>query len=95
MDKVRAKFRCVSVGLVFSHAELEDGKWCTPGTPGSVNKLSTTFKFMPVYSDKEGSENKRYWDATPGGGLELNVTKLPHDAFQPNKEYYLDITPAD
>jgi hypothetical protein len=92
MDKVRAKFKCVSVGLSYSHTEKADGTFCQPGTPDSRAVLASTWKFAPVYSNDKSSENNRFWQATPSGSLDLMTTKLPHDAFEPGKEYYLDIT---
>lgn len=45
---------------------------------------------------KEG-ENADYSKATPSGTLQINIDKdtKASDFFVPQKEYYLDFTPAD
>lgn len=48
-------------------------------------------KFSPVTSGSE--ENKRFYDCTPSGGLELGIIK--QDLFEVGKEYYLDISEAN
>lgn len=48
----------------------------------------------PVYSTDPKSENKVFWDSSPGGKFELNWVN-PNVDFKPGKEYYLDITPAE
>ena len=47
----------------------------------------------PVYSSDPASENKAFWDASPGGSFKLNYVN-PAVSFEPGKEYYLDITEA-
>lgn len=54
-----------------------------------------SFNFTAVYSSDPESENGKFWKYTPSGNLALLGTKLPIDAFEPGKEYYLDITPAE
>lgn len=55
-----------------------------------------TFKASPVYSDKEESENKAFWDATPSGSLEFTcVNKGSLDQLKPGQEFYLDLTPIE
>lgn len=54
-----------------------------------------TFQIIlqPVISDSE--ENKKFWEFTPSGRLELmTVNKAAADQLEHNKEYYIDITPA-
>ena len=75
--KVRAKFNCSSVETV---------------DQGQGKKIYTA-KFSPVYSDDPGSENKKFWEYTPCGSLELGTIKLM--PFEVGKEYYLDIIEAD
>lgn len=48
-------------------------------------------KFSAVTNGSE--ENKAFFAATPNGSLTLGCF-LP-DAFEPGKEYFLEITPAD
>jgi hypothetical protein len=47
----------------------------------------------PVYSDKPDSENKKFWEFTPSGSFEMQA--IHEGMFEPGKEYYIDITPAD
>ncbi len=49
--------------------------------------------FSPVYSSEEGSENKKFWDATPSGKLEMSYTTGQH--FIAGKTYYLDISEVE
>jgi len=49
--------------------------------------------FTAVYDGSE--ENKKYWEATPGGQLQLfTVNEAAWSQFQEGKEYYIDFTPA-
>lgn len=49
----------------------------------------------PVYVDDTKPENKAFWDATPGGVLELDGVKNGSlDPFQPGQEFYLDLIPT-
>lgn len=51
-------------------------------------------EFYAVYDGSE--ENKRFWQATPAGNIKLSiVNKAAADQFQPGKQYYIDLTPAD
>lgn len=57
--------------------------------PGGQKNVEMT----PVYSNDPNSENKKFWDASPGGQFKLNWIN-PNVSFEPGKEYYLDITEA-
>jgi hypothetical protein len=48
-------------------------------------------KFGIVYDGSD--ENKQFFKWTPSGSLSVGV--YTQDAFQPGKEYYIDITPAE
>jgi len=50
---------------------------------------SVTAHLKPVIGGSE--ENRSFWNYSPGGSLELNITN-PNavNFFQPGKEYYLD-----
>lgn len=48
------------------------------------------FKFSPVTDGSE--ENKTFYAATPGGGLDIST--ITQDAFEVGKEYYIDLTDA-
>ena len=49
------------------------------------------YDFAPVTSGSE--ENDKFFHYTPYGSLEFGVTE--ERKFEPGKEYYLDITPAE
>lgn len=55
----------------------------------SYGKQLQTFKFFPVTNGSE--ENKRFFDSTPSGNLELGVVN-PEVSFDIGSEYYLDLT---
>jgi hypothetical protein len=48
-------------------------------------------KMSPVVGGSE--ENKAFWAASPSGLFQLSC--VTPNLFEPGKEYYLDITPAD
>jgi hypothetical protein len=57
------------------------------------NAEQRVLTFDPVYSGSE--ENKRFFEATPGGQINLNVVNETALAkFEQGKEYYVDFTPA-
>jgi hypothetical protein len=75
---VRCKFKCDSV---------QTQKW------GKDSPAVHSAVLSPVYSSEEGSENKKFWDATPSGRIEIGCSKL--QPFEPGKEYYIDISEAE
>lgn len=61
-------------------------RWNGPGTMGTV-------KLAPVSGSSE--ENKRFYEASPGGAIELGTINADALAqFEIGKEYYVDFTPA-
>jgi hypothetical protein len=57
------------------------------------DKEMRSFKFNPVYSQDPESENKKFWDASPSGELNLGVVNQQvWPIFEVGEEYYLDIT---
>ena len=81
---VRAKFLLVewknSAG-----SRLVDGKW--------KPTIMTSLVFQPVAGDTE--ENKKFWDATPLGRIELSIVNPEAiKEFEILKEYYVDFTLA-
>jgi hypothetical protein len=48
-----------------------------------------TITLNPTYSSDPNDENKLFWDATPGGKIEMNVSKNG-DLFELGAEYYVD-----
>lgn len=53
-------------------------------------RLEHGAKFTVVTSGSP--ENKEFWLFTPCGNVELHCV---NQAFEPGREYYFDITPAD
>jgi len=83
--KVRAKFRLTEwknqEGWTF-----KDGK----STPG----IKSTLVFIPVGDDTP--ENKKFWEATPSGRIELTmVNPEAIKEFTILKEYYVDFIAVD
>jgi hypothetical protein len=76
---VRAKFRCNTETLK---------KW-----GHTEEQVTRSYEFMAVY-DPAIPEDQRYAKATPSGSLTIQVDN-PAVAFEPGKQYYLDITPVD
>lgn len=59
-------------------------------------KTMKTIKLQPVYSQKEGSENKAFWEASPNGEIRLGTINMQAAAqFELNGEYYIDFTRAE
>jgi len=84
---VRCKFRLVaqknSEGSI-----LKDGKWGS----GVVVSL----EFIPVYASDKNPENKKFWEATPSGKIELNIVNPEAvKEFELLKEYYIDFILAE
>jgi len=81
---VRAKFKLIaqknSEGSIF-----KDGKW----TSGVV----TSLEFMPVTASDKNPENKKFWEATPSGIIQL-VCVNPESVAELEllREYYVDFT---
>ncbi len=51
---------------------------------------------FPVYpGDDPAHENSKFWAATPGGKLELNIVNASAvEGMEVGAEYYIDITPV-
>jgi hypothetical protein len=84
---VRAKFRLIaqknSEGSIF-----KDGKW--------VSGIVTSLEFMPVTASDKNPENKKFWEATPSGKIELNIVNPEAvKEFELLKSYYVDFIPAE
>jgi hypothetical protein len=57
---------------------------------------SEEVKFIPVYSSDPESENAKWAKATPGGELRLWIDNpSAQGAFAENKNYFVDISPAE
>lgn len=56
---------------------------------------SRTIRLVAVYPDKDNPENKSFWDATPSGTMELNITNPEaFSQFKVEQDFYIDFTPA-
>lgn len=96
---VRCKFVLNSITRTISSR-------CVTNEDGSVKKdekgytvyepyVVSTIKMSPVYSNDPNHENKKFWDASPGGQFELNcVNEQAVAQLELGQEYYLDIHPA-
>ena len=59
-------------------------------------KELTTLVLAPVYSNEEGTENKKFWEASPSGQIKLGTVNLEAaNYFELGAEYYIDFTKAD
>lgn len=96
---VRAKFRCLEITRRYTHT-------VTPsvhnGNAPEHDVFSFRVKLAPVMSkSKSGGydadhENKAFYDATPGGEIELTgLAERAAAHFVPGQAYYIDFTPAD
>ncbi len=53
-------------------------------------------KLTPVYSTDPEHENKKFWDATPNGNIELHIQNpIAVEAFELGAEYYVDFTKVE
>lgn len=88
----RAKFRVTQIvrSMTTTKVREEDGK--DVYGPAEVQ----TVRLQPVYSSDPGSENKKFWEASPSGSIELGVVnKAAWSTFELDKEYYVDFTKAE
>lgn len=77
---MRAKFKVTSI--------TQTAHWNKPG------ESLFTLSLQPVSSGSE--ENKRFYEATPGGEIKLSVLNAAiGQQFPIGKEVYVDFTPAD
>lgn len=85
---VRAKFKCNHVSKVNTTDQWQ-------GTKVVFNPVGPSYDKdgKPVWP--EGSDNQRFWDATPSGEFTMWI-KNPAAAeqFKEGVEYYIDFTPA-
>ncbi len=79
MSDVRAKFYVVSV--IPYDRDNENG--------------GAKVELQPVYSTDPSHENKSFWDATPSGGIWMNISNpTAAKAFKEGAQYYVDFTEA-
>jgi len=61
------------------------------GWRGDKPAILASLLFVPVGDDTE--ENKKFWDATPSGRIEMDVLNPEAiEGFEVMKEYYVDFT---
>jgi hypothetical protein len=79
--KTRAKFRCIE-----TRRQVLKGAW---GLVGEVDAVYVVFNALM------GPENEEWSKWTPSGQLSMNITNPALlDAFQPGKDYFIDISEA-
>lgn len=92
---VRAKFLCNSVAIdkrPWAPVDPETGQrdWAK-----REDQEQRTFNFTPVGDDPTGGENRKFWEASPSGSLQLGcVNEDVWPFFEVGETYYLDFTKA-
>jgi len=81
MEKVRAKFKCIS--------ERKFEGWTA--NRDDAKPFFYDYKFTAVFNG--GEENKKFFAATPSG--EISLTTVASSMFTPGREYYIDFTEAE
>lgn len=67
---VVAKFRVLSLTSTnYDKPQYDEQKRYT----GSIKQEMRTIKLVPVYSEDPNSENKKFWDASPSGEINLGT----------------------
>ena len=96
---VRAKFRCLEVTKRYSHTVTPSAH---NGQMPEHDAFTYRVKLAPVMSKSKAGgydqdhENKAFYDATPGGEIELTgLAERAAAAFRPGQAYYIDFTEAD
>lgn len=101
MSVVRAKFKVTRIETQMSSKAKRDvnGEHMKdPNTGGWIYEPAEqrTIVMHPVYDNTPGSENTKFWDATPNGELRLGTVNPEAWAkFELDKIYYLDFTPTE
>lgn len=89
---VRAKFTCNKIES--THSSKYVGK-NDKGHDQYEKCELRTLHMAPVYSNNKDDENRKFWEASPSGGLTLGIiNQEAWKHFQLGKEYYLDFTEA-
>jgi hypothetical protein len=96
---VRAKFKVTRYETQMNTKAVRDAQGNHLKTPEGAFRYEPaemrTIILHPVYDNTPGSENATFWDATPSGELRLGtVNPAAWQAFELDREYYLDITPV-
>jgi hypothetical protein len=86
MATVRAKFRV---------NRIVDQKYMNRES-GQEVVSAREVQMSPVFSPEEGSENRKFWTATPSGVLTMWINNPEaYGQFAVGQEYYLDFTPSE
>ena len=97
---VRAKFKVDSIERTMSSRTLKDDQGNPIKDERGFYKAEPcemqTIKMSPVYGNGDPNhENTKFWEASPGGMLNLNcINAAAAKEFELGKEYYLDFTKA-
>lgn len=84
---VRAKFKVQKFESTLYQKRGEDGVY--------RDIEMRTIVLSPVFSKEDGSENKKFWDATPSGEIRLGtINQSAWESFVLGSEYYVDFTKA-
>lgn len=92
---VRAKFKVDSYSTQMSQSKIDESKgWDKDNMQPTELR---TIVLSPVYGNVDASEeNKKFWQYTPSGRIELGtVNPTAWKQFELGKEYYIDFTPAE
>lgn len=92
MSNVRAKFKVDAITRTMSSKAVmgPDGK--STYEPCEIR----TVVMSPVYSQDPESENRKFWDSSPSGKLELGCANLAAaEMFELGREYYIDFSQAN
>jgi hypothetical protein len=93
MVTVRAKFKVNKIELTSHRPAVRDekGNWVQQD-PVQLR----TIVMSPVYSDDPGSENRKFWNASPSGEIRLGtINEAAWSAFEIDGEYYVEFKRAD
>jgi hypothetical protein len=90
---VRAKFTVTSVTRRSQQVPKVDEEGKTTWHPGEVRDI----ELSPVYGNGDPAhENTKFWQATPSGSIKLSCANAEAAAaFELNREYYVDFSPAE
>ena len=100
MASTRCRFRVTKVEYLYQNVAKRDaqGKPITKADGSGEYVLGNlpVVHLSPVYSTDPDHPNKAFWDATPGGHIQLNISNpAALGVFRPGVEYNIDLSPVD